>query len=114
VAQIHGFWIEALLAREGQQTVDQRASPFGGLQSTPQQWHAGGIVAYSLHCQSQTAVDDRKQVVEIVGDPPGQLTDNFELLRLAQSSLSRLSFRDFCLKAKVGLTQFKSQSRGIG
>jgi hypothetical protein len=47
-------------------------------------------------------------------DPPGRLTDNLELLRLAQSSLSGLSFRDFCLKAKVGPTQFKSQSRGIG
>jgi hypothetical protein len=46
VAQIHGFWIEALLTREGQQTVDQRASPFGGLHSTPQQWQAAGIVAY--------------------------------------------------------------------
>jgi hypothetical protein len=52
VAQIHGFWIEALLAGEGQQTVDQRASPFGGLQSTPHQWRAGGILAYPLHCQS--------------------------------------------------------------
>jgi hypothetical protein len=49
-----------------------------------------------------------------VGDPPGQLTDNLELLRLAQSSLSGLPFRDFCLKAKVGPAQFKSQSRGIG
>ena len=114
MTQIHGFWIEALLARESQQTVDQRASPFGGLQSTPQQWHAGGIFAYPLHCQSQIAVDDRKQIVEIVGDPPGQLTDYLELLRLAQSRLSGLPFRDLCLKAKVGAAQFNSQSRSIG
>jgi hypothetical protein len=100
--------------REGQQTVNQRASAFGGLQSTPNQWRAGGILAYPVHCQSQIADHDRKQVVEVVGDTPGQLTDNLKLLRLAQSRLSGLPFRDFCLKAKVGSAQFKSQSRRIG
>lgn len=115
MAQIYWFWIEALLAREGQQTVNQTRLRVRRLQSTPNQWRSGGIIAYPVHCQSRhLPITIVSRLLKLVGHTPGQLTDNLKLLRLAQSRLSGLPFRDFCLKAKVGPAQFKSQSRRIG
>ena len=64
--------------------------------------------------QNQVADHDRQQIVEIVRDPSGQLTDGLELLRLAQRRLGGLMFRDFGLQAKIGLVQLKPQPHGFG
>ena len=47
----------------------------------------GEIAAQPVHA----AADDHQEIVEIVGDAAGQLTDRFQPLRLAQRAFRRLA-----------------------
>jgi hypothetical protein len=90
VAQIQRLGLQRLLAREGQQLPDQRGGAVGVLVDL----HEIGIVRVALvvaqHQQVAMPGDGGQQVVEVMRDAPGKLTDGLHLLALNELALHRL------------------------
>ncbi len=81
--QIHHSRLEQLLATESQQLLRQRR---GALTGPVDLEHVGARrrrFRHRVEQQEAVAEDDRQQVVEIVGDTPGEPADRLHLLGLA-------------------------------
>ena len=76
--QDRGF--QDLLAAEGQELARERAGSFAGFGDLLDASVQG--VAVSLAGEDEAAVpqNDREEIVEVVGDAPGQTADRFHLL----------------------------------
>ncbi len=89
VAQVQQFGAQVLLARKRQQLADQTGGAVGVLVDL----HQIGIVLIALIVPQQQQVamarDRGQQVVEIMGDTPGQLADCLHLLALDELRLQR-------------------------
>ena len=57
--------------------------------------------------QRGVSAHHRQEIVEIVGDASGQLSDGFELLSLAQGRLGLSMLGHLCAQADVGPVQLK-------
>ena len=76
--------LQRLLAREGEQAMRELRAALARLVDAPDQFRQPGR-AGDLVAQQFRGGDDRRQdVVEVVGDAAGQLSDRLHLLRLAQ------------------------------
>ncbi len=81
--------IDALPPREGEELVGQRsAAPGGGLDGRDRALKLGRIVGASLQ-HVQAAADDHQEVVEVVRDPAGELSERVELLGLGELLVHR-------------------------
>ncbi len=78
--------LQFLAARERQQSLGQGRATLGRLYRVGDQALAPVVGGKPLLQQVQTAQHRHQQVVEVVGDATGQLTDRIELLRLEQLS----------------------------
>jgi hypothetical protein len=85
---IHGLGVEWLLAGKGEKALCERNRPLRAAHGIVHRtFQNRGIrwLRFELPLQSlQVAEDDGQEIVEIVGDAPGKLTDTFHFLRLAQ------------------------------
>ena len=90
VAQVHHLGVQGLLAREGEQLLDQRGRAVRVLLDLVEVGVFGvGLVA-PQHQQVAMAGDRGQQVVEVVGDAARQLADRLHLLALDELFLERL------------------------
>jgi hypothetical protein len=76
-----------LLAAEGQQLPGERRAARGRLQDVLHAFPLTSLGRQRLQHQLPVALDHAEQVVEVVGDAPGELADRLHLLRLAQALL---------------------------
>ena len=90
VLQVDDGRAQGLLAREGEELADQRRRPVGVLADLHQVavLDVGDLVAHQE--QVAVAVDRGQQVVEVVGDPAGELAHRLHLLALHELRLERL------------------------
>jgi len=75
---------EDLLAAEREELLGQGARSLAGLGDLAQLVLEPVPLVEVLERAGRVAVDDEQEVVEIVGDPAGQATDRFHLLRLEE------------------------------
>ena len=75
---------EGLLAREGEQALDQLHAAARRLQRRFDEFVEFGVIRTVILQRRQVADDDGEQVVEIVGDAASQLAQCVEFLRLQQ------------------------------
>ena len=80
---------------EGQQALGERRAALGTLQRAVDQPRGPRIVGDVLAQQVEVAQHGHQQVVEVVGDPAGELADGLHLLRLPQLLLRSFARRDF-------------------
>ena len=98
--------VHALLAREGEQLSGEAGAPLGGGERRGQE----APIARSSsddepRLEQFDIADDRgQQIVEIMRDAGGQLTDRLDTLRLAQLRLGRLALLD--LRGEAGDWRF--------
>ena len=83
-----------LLPREGQQLTRQGGSTFGGELDLSKGFGDVGVQIALGQLERGVAMNDREQVIEVVGDPGSQLAKGFHLLGLAQLGLELLLIRD--------------------
>ena len=88
--------IERLLAGEGEQPLRQRfrapCAAHGVLGRAPQPSAVGAVFAQVTLKRFEIADDDGEEIVEVVGDAAGELTDAFHFLRLAKPLVGRAPF----------------------
>ncbi len=80
--------LQGLAAREGQQALGEGGGALGpahGALGRPAV--AAGVLGQGAQQKVEVARDDLQQVVEVVGDPAGELAHRLHLLRLAQALL---------------------------
>ena len=93
-----------LRPRSGEQLAGQPLAALGGAGNrcgTPVRRFVRGIVAQQLGI----AAHHRQQVVEVVGDPAGELADRLHPLSLPQGGLGLAALLDLDLKALVDRSQ---------
>ena len=83
-ADVEHLRLQRLLTREGEQALCQRGRAFGaahGIAGKPCQPCTIGVLCLCNTLQRlQVADDDGQEVVEVVGNPAGQMADAFHLL----------------------------------
>jgi hypothetical protein len=88
---------------------------FGGGEQLPQPGTSSrgqlGPIVETLMYQFQIARDDHQQIVEIMGDPTGQLADQIELLSMPERGLRLAAIGDLVGEAPVGLGEL---ARSLG
>ena len=91
---IDGRRVQVLLAGEGEQALGERGAAFGPFDRALDQAQCPGVVLQPLAQQLQVAEHGGQQIVEVVGDPAGELADRLHLLRLAERLLDLDAFPD--------------------
>jgi hypothetical protein len=93
-AQIHGPQLERGSSREPEELAREIASQCGGAPDLFEQDCVQRVARRGLDEQREVAEQDREQIVEVVGDAPGELADRLHLLRLPQLFLEPAPLRD--------------------
>ena len=94
-ADLDGSRLQRLAPRKGQQTLDQFGAATGGVERRSDVLAGALGVGRQLFLQAaEIADDDRQQVVEVVGEAAGQLSDGLHLLGLDQCRLTGLLLGD--------------------
>ena len=86
---IDGLLLKLLTPREGQHPLGQHRAALRALNRVVEQRHEFGIVGQALAHQFEAAEHDHQQIVEVVGDPAGELPDRLHFLRLQQGLARR-------------------------
>ena len=76
--------LQLLSSREGQHPLGQGRTPLRSLHGIVQEAVILGSSGRRLRIQFETAEHCHQQIVEVVGDAAGQLSDGFHLLGLKQ------------------------------
>ena len=82
------FLLEFVVARESEHALGQGRAPLCALCGIFKKRDGFGIIGQPLTQKFETAKHRHQQVIEIVGDAAGELTDRLQLLRL-HSKLTR-------------------------
>ena len=83
--------LQVLAAGEGEQALDQGRRAARGLERDVDQPVRSCLAGGNLAAQQVEVADDRgQQIVEVVGDPAGELAERLQLLRLVQLGERRL------------------------
>ena len=86
LGQLNGLRLNALPPGESEQLARQRCSPLGsrlnGLQS-PKRFFARDVLSDRVNASR----NDHQQIVEVVGDAAGELTERIQFLRLGELPL---------------------------
>src|SRR6266446_1610181 len=104
VPQVYWLGPEHLAARIGQQLPGQALTALGGLRYGSEA-PAHCIVRCSIVQHRGIAADHHEQIVEVVRDTAGKLSDRLHSLSLAQCGLSLLALPDLDLEAPVNARQ---------
>ncbi len=83
LVEIEGLGVDNLPPPEDQQLAGEGGRPFGRNQDLVDVLRQGGVVGHLLRHEPPVAQDEGQDVVEVVGDPTGELTEDLEPLRLA-------------------------------
>ena len=94
VGHVHRAQRQRLLARKGQQPLDQRGTPARGLQRRQQVFGHVRLVGVALLQRDQVANHHRQQVIEVVRQTAGELPGGFHFLRMHQRRLGVLEVGD--------------------
>ena len=86
--QIQDLGLEDLLPAEGQELPGQRGGPLSGLSDLVDVPAHLVVAGETREQELGVAVDDRQQIVEVVGDAPRQSPDRLDLLGLPQLLLA--------------------------
>ena len=91
--EVHRLQDQLLFPAEGHQLPGQGAGPLARFRDFADRFSGAGVQLFIRHDEAGMTVDHREQIVEIMRDAAGQLTNGFHLLRLPQLSLKIGSFR---------------------
>ena len=111
LVDVDGLRIERLPPREGQKPLRQSRSAAGALHGVI--GHAAqprGVAREPALEKLDVADDDGEQVVEVVGDAAGELTDGLHLLRLPERLLGLQALGHLCVtrSSRVSFRRFSS------
>src|SRR6267142_1408601 len=81
---LHRFLLKLLATRKGQHSFGQQRTALCALNRVLEQRPEFGIIGQAFTHQFEAAQHGHQQVVEIAGDPAGELPDRFHFLRLQQ------------------------------
>jgi hypothetical protein len=90
---VEAFRAEILPPREGQHPLGESRTALCPLQGVVDQAMQGGIIRHPAPQQSEAAHDRHQEIVEIMGDAPGELADRLKLLRLPERILRPCQLR---------------------
>ena len=112
-AEVDGLLLLVLLAAEGEELAGEAGGAFGGGGDLVDGLAAVAIEVGQFAERGDLELDDREQVVEVVGDAAGQAADGVHLLRLAELILKLDAGRDVLLDGdEVGDAAIVALHRG--
>ena len=92
--EVQNFGFQNLLAAEGQELTGQRSGALPRFLDL-QAFLVQGIVRRQALLENLAVADDHtQQIIEVMGDPAGELPNGFHFLRLAQLFLQRFLLGD--------------------
>ena len=94
LADVDHLRLQRLLAREGEQALDQLHAAARRLQRRFDEFVEFGVIRTVILQRRQVADDDGEQVVEVVGQAAGQLANGLHFLGLDEGGLHALLFGD--------------------
>src|SRR5207248_1668840 len=86
--------LQSLLAREGEKPFGELRALFGRLDCRPDPLDRALVVPHQLLDKLEVAHDHHEQIVEVMGDAAGELTDGLHLLRLQEFLFEQLALGD--------------------
>lgn len=105
--EIDRLRVDALPPRKGEELVRQRGAAFGGGFDRGHGALELGVARSALLQDVKAAADDHQKIVEVVGNPAGELSERIEFLRLGELLLH-------CLELELGVAALGDVARDLG